>query len=414
MRTGKVFDFINRYVPVLTGKGGDTKGVFLYGVDNLLPNESIKEINNSGVAKRAIGKVKKYIEADGFSDKISAKLQVNKDQTGDQILAEISSFAAYHKGFTLLIRRSPDGLIKDVQTIEFKSVRKRKDGKLTYNPLLGEDDYKAKETTVHPAYFGVKATPLQMQQISLEKHGTEPNETFDNPEILYVYEKIADNPSYPVPDYVAGLEDIKTAAEFQGLDLETIRNAFMSSGALVTEEIDDVTEDNTATTPAGYFEKMLKTFTGQTKNTKGESGRMKLMWIQVKTMDQAPKWVSFDSLEKIEGTIKKRDAIQRDVCRWVGVHPVLVYFSDAAILGNTQAIANASKELVNEVNPIQRMITNAFEMLYPDKDWTISQFNVWQHFPPEVWAVLTPDEKRNLGGFEALPATETVETDGTD
>lgn len=407
----RVFQFLNRFVPTELGTSGDTKDIWIYGLNNLLPNENIRLINNSGIAKRAMNKLSRYIQADGFTNDASAVLKVNTFQTADELLSQISSYVAYFGGYAAIVKRLPDGSVATVELIQFECVRKRKDGAFTYNPMLGQKDYKESETTIHPPYFGVVATPDQLKRIVnkkiLDEKGREiDNEFFNNPEILYVYEKTADNPNYPVPDYTSGIEDLKTSIEFQGLDLEAVRNAFMPSSMIITHEMDDETEDDKGKTEADYFEKELEKFTGQTKNANGESGRMRLLWLQVKTMEEAPKFESFDAKGIIEGTIQKRDAIERSVARWIGVHPVLLGYSDAVVLGNTQAIANASKDLVDNVNPVQRMISRGMKMVYPDMDWTISQFTFWNQIPDKVWEKMTDDEIRNTAGLEPLNITD--------
>lgn len=414
----KIFHFLNRFVPTVLGTSGETKDVWIYGHNNLLPNENIRLINNSGIAKRAMNKLKRYIEADGFADENAAKLRVNQYQSGDEFLSQISSYVSYFGGFACIVKRMPSGQIGAVEAIPFECVRKRKDGSFTYNPLLGQPDYKESETTIHPAYFGQTATLEQIARITtkktLDERGREVvNEFYNNPEIFYVYEKTADNPNYPVPDYTAGIEDIKTSIELQHLDLEASRNSFMPSSILITHEMDDETEDDKGKTEADYFEQQLAQFTGQVKNSQGESGRSRLMWIQVKTMEEAPRFEQIDAKAIIEASTNKRDAIERTVARWIGVHPVLLGYSDAAVLGNTQAIANASKDLTDNVNPLQRMISSAMKKLFPTIDWTITQFTYWNQIPDKVFDVLTEDEKRGLAGLQPIEKNVPSEAENT-
>ncbi len=127
-------------------------------------------------------------------------------------------------------------------------------------------------------------------------------------------------------------------------------------------------------------------------------------------MEEAPKFMPWDSKVLVEASINKRDQIERTVARWIGVHPVLLGYSDASILGNTQAISNASKDLTDFVNPLQRMISEAFKQIYPTMDWTITQFTFWDNISAEVWAVMTPDEKRNTAGLPPIEQQVTSES----
>jgi len=279
----KTFEFLNRFVPIIVGTSGNTKDIYLYGLDNLLPNNNLRLLNDSGIGKRAISKLKRYIEADGFSEEKSALFKVNENQTADDLLSEVSSYAAYNAGIAFTVTRNSGGKILELKSIAFECIRVRKDGNYTYNPLLGQTGFQQKDTTVHPKYFGVESTPDQRALIAQPRLNGKPNEFYNNKEILYVFDRTADNPNYPVADYIAGIEDIKTSVELQCLDLDAARNSFMPSAILTTHEMDDSTKGNDGLTEADVMADTIKTFTGGKKNKDGESGRMKLMWIQVKS-----------------------------------------------------------------------------------------------------------------------------------
>lgn len=408
----KTYHFQNRYVPILTAKSGANKDIYLYGYNNLLPNEMLRLINDSGCAKRAGNKLKRYIEADGFAEEKAAQFMVNDTQTADSILSIISSYCAYNNGFALAVERLAGGKLM-IKSIPFECVRVRKDGHYTFNPLLGQEGFQEKDTTVHAAYFGTKPTREQLALITQPQINGKKNDLYGNAEILYVFDKSADNPNYPVPDFWAGVEDLKTSVELQGLDLESVRNGFMPSAILTTHKMDNSTKDEAGKTEMDYMEDNLKSFTGGKKNKAGESQRLALMWVQVQSMEQAPKLDAFDAKSIIESSINKRDQIERTVSRLMGVHPVLLGYSDAAVLGNTQAIANASKDLTDYVNPTQRMISRAFGLVFPEIDWTLTQFNFWTNIPTEVWGTLTEDEKRATIGYQPKEQEVTTEAENT-
>lgn len=408
----KTFQFLNRFVPVQESGFGDRKH-YLYGIDDLLPNNNLRMINDCGVAKRCVRKKARYIQGDGFSDALISKMPVNATQTADALLRHISSYAAYNEGFALQVRRNAEMKIVDVKCIPFECVRKKEDGTFTYNPTLGQPNYKRDKETTHPAFN---------PNITLEEYSQNLIDFKNQAEIFYVYEQTADNPHYPVPDYNAGLEDIQTCIEISKVDLECTVNGFMPSGILTTHEIDNVNKDGDkdengngcGKTPYEYFVEELKKFTGQTKDANGKSGRFKLMHIMVSSGQEAPTLQNYDAKAILEASNGKRDVIAREVCRLFGVNPIMVGFSDAAVLGNTQALVNCINEFNHYINPIQRMITETFQTLFPKEDWTISQFNPIQHIPPEVWETLTIDEKRALAGYEPLkPEITTPQLNGT-
>lgn len=391
----KTYDFFARFVPVIESGYGDNKH-YLYGNDDLLPNNNLRLINDCGVAKRCIRKKARYIQADGFSNEASAEFAVNDRQKANDLLQHISSYAAYNEGFALQIRRNAEAKIVDVKCIPFECVRKKEDGTFLYNPLMGQPTWKKDKDTEHPA-FNPKITVLEYHKNLADFK--------QQPEIFYVYEQTADNPYYPVPDYNAGLEDIETCVEISKMDLEITLNGFMPSGILTTHEIDNANKDGengAGMTPYEYFVEELDKFTGKQKDKNGKSGRFKLMHVMVSSLAEAPKLEKYDAKTILEASDAKRETIAREVCRLFGVHPILVGFSDAAVLGNTQALANVISEFNNYVNPIQRMISSAMKVVFPLQDWTITQFNPVTYIPSEVYGKMTDDEIRGIIGLEPI------------
>lgn len=402
---GASYSFFNRFVPNIVSQ---STHVLQYGIDNLLPNNNLKLINDCGVAKRCVRKKARHIQGDGFSDESAGKFPVNPYQTADKLLSQISSYAAYNEGFALQIGRNAEGKIAEVKCIPFECVRKKEDGNFTYNPSLGQPSYESKKETLHPAFNPLLTKEEYLQQLLDFKQQRE---------IFYVYEQTADNPHYPVPDFNAGIEDIETCIEISKADLECVVNGFVPSGVLTTHEIDNVNKDGepdsegnpTGKTPYEYFVEELKKFTGQSKDERGRSGRFKLFHVMVSNPAEAPTLQSYDAKSILEASNTKRDIIAREVCRLFGVNPILVGFSDAAVLGNQQALANCIADFNSYINPTQRMIQRAFETLYPAGKWMISQFNPITYIQSEVWAKMTEDEIRSQAGL--VPIVKEASTD---
>jgi hypothetical protein len=158
-----------------------------------------------------------------------------------------------------------------------------------------------------------------------------------------------------------------------------------------------------------YLEETLQEFTGANKGYDGLSNRAKLLVMHASTKEEIPNLQAFNAQEILNGSILKRDAIERTVCRHFGIHPVLMGFSDAAVLGNTQSIANASLELNTVVSPLQKMVENFFNKAFPIYEWNLSQFKPVQTIPTEILNDLTINERRALYGYEELAQETTQE-----
>lgn len=382
----------NLFVPTIEDK---SQNIYRYGSDNLLPNKLIKYINDSGVAKRCVNKVTSYISADGFKEQATKQFKVNAVQNSDELLQSIAYDVAYFKGYALKIGRERSGKIAWVKHVPFQIIRKTLKGDFLINPTYGLRDFKKDKGEYYSAFKGENITPAQLVE-QQKNYGSKP-------EIFYVYEETPDNPHYPVPDYYAGVEDIRTASRIQQFDLNMVMNGFKPTSILtLVGTVDDKTKDERGKTPRDYLYEELETFTGAKTNADGETSEGGILVMEAKTKDEIPNLQTFDVKAILDSSNAKREVIDRTVCRLFGVHPVLVGFSDAAILGNTQSIANASIELNNNVNSLQRMIERGMKQVYPTLDWTLTTFTPVNYIPETVLNDLTQEERRALYGYAPL------------
>jgi hypothetical protein len=386
---GKVYKFFNRIVEVIDDKS--KKDWILYGYDNLFPNKLLRYINESGTAKMCIDKVAEYIEADGFVNDVTFQYQFNKEQKGDDFLTDIAQQVAIFGGFALLIKRNSFNEVKEAEVLSLDKIRKDKNDvkKLWYNKNVGNTQYKDNEWKPYPA-FNTNATNVFAE--------------YPQGEIAYFYKKSADNPHYPVPSYYAGIEDVISSAEISKMDLELALNGFMPSSLITfignpNQEI----PDSRGKTVDDYYDEVLESFTGGIKDRDGLAGRFSLLKLWASNKDEVPVLQSFDAKGVMDASNAKRDLINREVCRLLKVPPVLVGFSEATILGNQLALANAQKVLIDTVNPMQRFITDSLKTVFPAMDFTISQKTPLAVADPTLLDVLTAEEKRRIfWGLEPL------------
>lgn len=384
--------FKNLFVPFLEDKSNH---IYKYGYDNLLPNNLIKYINESGVAKRCANKVSTYIAADGFSEVATKTFKVNQYENSDELLQRLSYDLAYFKGYALLVGRSRDGKVSSVKHIPFQLIRKTLRGDFLFNPTYGLKEFKKEKGEYYPKFKGAEITPLQLSE-QIKEYG-------NKGEIQYVFEETPDNPQYPVPDYYAGIENIRTSSRIQQFDLNMVLNGFKPSAILtLVGTVDDTTKDRYNKTQRDYLNDSLDDFTGRNANANGETNEGGLLVLEAKTKDEIPTLQTFDSKAILDASNSKREVVDRAVCRDFGVHPVLVGFSDAAILGNTQSIANASMELNNNVNSLQRMVERNMKLVYPLMDWGLTRFMPVTYIPDSVMNDLTQTERRELFGYPEL------------
>jgi len=373
-------------------------GYYKYGYNDQLPLDLINIINNSGTAKKACKKYSDYIQADGFVNEIASNYKVNGKETADKILGKIALSFGYFAGVALHVSRLGNGAVGKITVMPFHKVRRGINGDFYFNNTIGTEKYeKDKWVTLQP----FKGTIANYNDIidNKENYG-------GRGEILYVYDgNPFDSDIYPIPDYVASLEDLKTSSELSKMDYEAVLNGFALGGIMTFIGIDDTTEDEDGLTDRQKVESAMMQFTGLKKNKDGLTDRFGVMTNFVATPEQVPTFTGNDPKPILEASNTKRDIIERAVCKLFGVHPVLLGFSEASVLGNDKAIAQASDMLRITVNPIQRLITETFEMLYGTSiDWTISEFGVEINIPTEGDRIL-----KTLNSLSPLLATKVID-----
>lgn len=393
--------FVNAFLPDYKN---ESKDIHLWGKDNLLPQKLITLVADSGIATGSAKKVAEYIASDGFVNKDLSKLKVNRDQTADKLLQAQAGYMSILNGVAFHIKRK-GGLLKDIEAtaIPAQCVRKQiTGGGYVYNETLGQPKFDKNKDTVYAKFESRDIPAIELA-----------NPKYANGEILFTYLETPYSQHYPVPVYYAQIEDVQTSSEISKMDLELAVNGFMPSSIItIVGDLDNKNKQASGLTEVEEYQEDFKQWTGQRKNSDGLAGRFKAMLAFAPTKDEIPNLQQLDLKSTLEGTNSKRDILGRSVCRLFGVHPVLIGYEDAAALGNSQSLSNASAELNRVVNPMQRIITEAFAALFPGYDWTISEYMPINYIPDALLTDMTQDERRNkLLGLPPIKTDATGEGD---
>lgn len=412
MKTGIYDGPQNRLAVVLKNK---SEKVFDYGIGNTLPNVWMDAVYDSGTATRCVAKRKQFIQADGFVDKECAAYVVNSKQKGDDLLAEISGYAAMYEGFALLVRRTigivgdlGSNKIAEIECLPFETVRVGlSPDQYQVNATYGghRSEYKPKDARFYPA-FNLNETPeetqiiMAQQQLPVEKGGFGGYRG----NVLYVFEKGPGKNRYPIPVAYSGLEDILSDASLSSLELENLETGFMPSAMLFTKgQMDDQIIGKDGLTDYGRFDAMLKRFTGR-------GNRSKLFHAEYATLEDKPELIQFDIQAVLDGLDGITSRVASKIYRHFGVPGVLIEPQDNA-LGNGGLLLNAVEVMNGEVNPFQRLIQRTMQVLLPQHDWAISTLNIIRYLPPEVTKYLSKQQVLKMYGIaeettEAVPVTE--------
>jgi hypothetical protein len=355
-------------LPVTTEKKGD--GYFRYGWNDNLPLELIEAINNSGVAKKAAKKYAEYIQADGFVSPVASGFKVNSKQTADKFVGIFATSWSYFNAVVIHVSRLGNGRVGKSEVMPLQKFRRGINGTWFYNPTIQTDKYR-RDAWVELQDFQGEVASFEAMDINVKHFG-------GRGEVLYVYNgNPFDSGHYGLPDYLAAFEDLKTSSELSKMDYEAVLNGFVLGGIMTFSGVNETTEGEDGLTDRQRVEEAMTQFTGLQKNKDGLTSRFGVLAHFVETPEQAPTYTATDPKPILEASNTKRDIIERSICRLFGVHPVLLGYSEAAVLGNTNAIEQARKELREAVKPVQGLIQETMATMYGSSiDWTLSEYGI--------------------------------------
>lgn len=396
----KLYTFFNRIVTI---KEDTSKGIIKYDTDNLLPQNILRYISESGTATSCIEALNQYIFADGFVDEELGKALINDKQTFNQLLSELVPYVSNFQGVAIHVLRDTSGSIVKLKVIPFECVRKSLSGEYVYNPTYSlTEKYDEKKDVVYPAFRGVKIDAATITE-HIEKYGT------DKGEILYHFKRKPGQYHYPLQTFFSAISDIETDAELSKYELESVNNSYLPSGILaLVGDIDDENEDDEGKTEWGRYEETLEGFTGNQKDAKGESGRQKLAVFHAKTKEEIPVYTPISNEGILNASDQATKRVAEKVARAFGVPPFII-----GLGGNVSFATNIISDNItlfnNRVKVLQGIISEALSMCFPEKDFTITQLNPVRYIAPEVYAKLTDTEIRDLAGYK----TEETKTQST-
>lgn len=397
----KLYTFVNRIVTI---KSDINYGeIIKYDSDNKFPQNLVNQLRESGTATSCIEALNQYTFAEGLVDKDLGKTLINETQTFNELIEDIIQQLTIFEGSSLHVSRDSAGNIIALKVIPFENVRKLEGECLVYNHTFSTR-YDFSKECKYPPFKGAKITSQDLSEISTFKN--EEGEPVG--EILYYFKRKPLQYIYPIPSYYSAISDIDTDAENSKYELESVTNSFLPSGIFtIVGEIDDETKNENGTTEWDDINETLEAFTGNKKDAKGESGRQKLAVFHAKTKEEIPTYQQINN----EGILTAIDLstirVAGKVTRAFGVPPFII-----GLGGNVGFATNIISDNItlfnNRITKIQKLVTTQLNMIFPDKDFSITQLTPIKYLDPTILAVLTTDEKRELAGYKPLTLNQNV------
>lgn len=367
---------------------------YKFGINDDLPNKMIEAVNDSGTARRAVGRLQEFIYGTGLPKEVS-EIKVNSlGQTIDGLLDQVSRMVAYTSGFCIQVLYNNEGLPARYYSIPIQNIRKRRDGYFIYAENYGDEQFslfsRGKFDGVPVPPMGTFNTPDKIKLMvreQIKRHGKQLGQ------FLYVY-----TPSvgafydiYPIPDYFSGIDDIKADAALSRRAYREVLSGQMDGVIIATGEINDtVVADEDGKTALARFYDDLDAMTGE--------DAAPMLHIMSSTDGDKATISRLDPEKQAKAAETRRESIAKIVCRHVGVPPILIGIETPGKLGNSQELVNTIKLFNLVVQREQLKIEAAFKVLFPELSdkMKIEPLRLFDHVPDNIMEILSEEEKREL------------------
>ena len=406
LRTGPHAEALPAALP--EGKGGQPMKVDAWGPNNLLPQEILKVLYDSGTAETCAERLALFIGGRGFASQITAATMANPLQTLDQLLAEAAESAASGLGVAYIVRYTYGGEVGEVYVADVDCLRREKDGdRYVVNPRLAQHKMPNAENRVYLPYDPL-ATPAELSAQVVAAAGSEFGYWGH---LVWAFPCKLGRKRYPTPTWWAAKEAVEADAEAPRYDLKQFRNGFYPDAiiTMVGAKYSDV--DQEGWTPGegqtADDQPLVKSpdRIDLEKNLKALKGSQSEASILVNTVESEAEKPQIDWVDKgpnSKGLTDATNRIEGRVYRRMGVPPVLCGVSEPGLLGSNQQIVNSIQLFGLTVNPRRALCTGPLQQLFPHLDFTVAPLDPVQFIDPAVAAVMTPDELRATRGLPAL------------
>lgn len=205
--------------------------IYHYDIDNLYPQKVLAIRDRSWSLTSATKTLSDFITGDGWSDEALNELVVNSDgSTMYDILRHISN-EKNCLGFTLHVNYTIDGLVSEINEIDFEDIRVTRSNKLAYNPDWSQ--YTRNKTI---EYYRFNPNPAVVKEQIIESGGIEEYTG-------QVFYWTGTNKIYPKSVFDAAIDSGQYQAETELFKLRNVQNDFTPSGLINYPISLDTTKD---------------------------------------------------------------------------------------------------------------------------------------------------------------------------
>ena len=384
-----------------------------YGEDNAYPQRIHSITSASPTAKICIDRFAKFIRGRGFSDATLYKLKVNRwGLRSDRLLRLVSDDFARYGGFCIHLNYNVLGEIVGMQHIPFEHARLGLEddsgyvGNIAINRYwVGKHKKKAKpENTDYIDIYNPKPEVIQAQIVAAG--GIE----LYKGQVLYLSNE-GEN-TYPIPVYDSAITEISTDEGLANVKYRNVRNNFLPGGILITRKGTTVTDEK-KDFDKGFDAQGFKQF-------QGDTNAVKIIHVELEYGEEEPEFKEFPShsydrdFEVTETSTQERiyavlgqEAFYRTRTGALGWSAEVVSEAFTYYNSYTQDERLLLEEVFNDLfSHWHQPVTPNFQILPLSYDGNMDI----KAIPPEVYGVMTDNEKRALVGLPEIKDAESDET----
>lgn len=333
-------------------------GIQYYGEYNDYPQQVQEVVDASGTGKTCVSVYSKFIFGKGFLDDRLYGLKLNRfGHTADYIVELISKDLAQFGGFAFHLNFNANRAVVEIQHVPFETVRFEKlNDKGTFDrvaihPDWGKRNQKLRTWNKKDILFVDLYNPDEQW---IEERVKAANGWSKYAGQVYYYSNEG-NHTYPIPLLDVALTDMNSEEGIANVSNRSVRNGFLPAGMLLDfSNVDNTEEDENATE-----EDLLE--------YQGDENASKIMYVQVRSEEEAPKWVPFKGPNYATEFANTEKSVQTNIGKAFNQPPILRAENVSANFGadvmkNAYNYYNSVTE--NERLLLERVFTELFGLWY--------------------------------------------------
>lgn len=381
----------------------DQQGNYLpYGVKNSFPTELAFLVDGSPTATSCLSTTADFITGEGFNegDDLENVIVNNQGLTFFEYHTALASSLAHYWGVATLVKFNAVGQITELYPIPFQNCRLGKPddkgtiGAIHYNPYFGTNLYKQEDTEIYPTF-----NPQQ----AVTQYGKDPKKF--KGQIFWMGIRDRKHPFYPIPDYYSAKHWMRVEYNASIYFDENLENGFLQP--MLMKLRGNANDASGVKESEGSEKELTKGQLFDREMSREFSGAKRVAKIMAMWADIGEEWPTFEPFPTNGNAdmyrVQDEHAIKK-ITIATKTPAILANISEGVSLGGDGNTIRAAVKLMQQrVKRLQSLLTSYYGKLLPQMvnpitdPVTIVDYNPFpemESVDPQVWGVLTAEEKR--------------------